>query len=193
MAEGASSIPVVVPKKWRGRPPKNRKACNPDRVYTQNALEQYIKDNTVVAPAKGRVAMRNIKDGTEFVWAEKSTLQRVSKKFEERAGNNIYGWAALAEQVGSAAIRKSLNLNAGRFDSKGTAAVKPSTYSPSDSIEIQAYNNNSTKENTGYQQRVIDQNIPKWLERAYKSDVKFLKNKLTKGITMPPDTTIEWH
>lgn len=192
MAEGASSMPVVVVKKWRGRPSKNRPACRPDRVYTPNELVQYIKQNTVVQPVKGSTAMRVMNDGVKAVWAEKSTLQQVSKKFEQRAGNNIYGWASLAEEVGSAAMQKSLNLNAGSFDGKGVAAVKPSTYSRTHDIEIQAYNPNAPKGTEGYQQRVIDRNIPKWLERAYKTDVKYLGKKLTSGIELPPDTAIRW-
>lgn len=190
LSEGANALPVVVPKRFRGRPSKNRKVCKPDRVLSAGELLEYIKQNTHIEKSNS-VAMRVANDGAQFVWAEKKTLQEVSKEFEQRAGNNIYGWASLAQSVNSNAINASLGQT-GNWDSIGEAVVRPSTYRRTDTMEISAYNPSAPANTGDYQQRVIDSNIGKWIQQAYNNEMKYLSKKLTENLEMPPDVKITW-
>ena len=143
VAEGKSMLPVVVVKKYVGRPKKGHKVNKPDRIYEPQALLSYINRYTVFRRKKDAV-MRYKKDGAKYIWTTKENLYRASKMEEQRAGNNIFGWNSLAEKVGSAAMRRTLNLSGGNFDRPGgNASIAPATYSPVDSIKINAQDFNT--------------------------------------------------
>lgn len=193
IAEGASSLPIVVEKKYRGRPKKGRKVNKPDKVFEPMALVSYIKRNTIMKK-KGRAAMRVIKKGADFVWTTKENLTKAMKVFQMRAGNNIFGWDSLAKEVNSIAIQRSLNMDKGKFDSPGgNANFSPQTYTPTNQIKIQAQNMNAPLETRNYQQRVIDVNIGKWVDFAFKNELKHLTPKqLVKGAHLPDDVQVTW-
>lgn len=189
--EGQTAIPIIVAKKFRGRPGKGRKLNTPDRVLKTDELIKYIRDNTVMKRKKGAV-MRVKKEGAEYKWTTSTYLTQAMKKFQARAGNDIFGWNALAELAGSAAMRKSLNLNAGEYDKPGgDADFKPATFSSIDEIRMAAHNNNAPAPTVNYNQRCIDANIPKWVQNAVSSELKFITgSKLLRGIKVPDDMTI---
>lgn len=193
VASGSTALPVVVVRPYRGRPKKGRKVNQPDRIYEPHALLSYL-DRYTEFRKKKKAVMRYKKQGAHLVWTTKQNLQEASRIMEARAGNNIFGWNSLASQVGSAAMSKSLNVGKGRFDSPGgSARITPATFSSVDSMRIQALNTNAPQETTGYQQRVIDVNIPKWVQNAFARDLKFMTpRKLLKGVKLPPDISVTW-
>lgn len=191
VAEGKSMLPVIVVKKYVGRPKKGHKVNKPDRIYEPQALLTYINRYTEFRRKKDAV-MRYKKDGAKYVWTTKENLYRASKMEEQRAGNNIFGWNSLAEKVGSAAMRRTLNLTGGNFDKPGgTASIAPATYSPVDSIKINAQDFNTPSQKVSYNQAVIDNNIPKWVNDAFSKELKYMTPaKLLKGVPIPPDVKI---
>lgn len=188
-AEGATSLPVVVVKKFRGRPGKGRKVNKPDKVFEPMALVSYIKRFTTMEKKKS-VAMRKLKKGADFVWTTKDNLVRAMKVFQMRAGNNIFGWSSLANEVKSAAISKSIN-NTSSLDSPGGTGKFSNSGS---TIKLTATNTNAPAPTETYQQRVIDVNIGKWVDFAFKNELKYLTpQQLIKGAKIPPDVHVTWN
>ena len=188
--EGQTPIPVIVVKKYRGRPSRGRKINQPDRVYKVDELIKYIRENTIMKRKHGAI-MRVRKEHSKFVWTTKANLQAAMRRFQDRAGNDIFGWNSLAEIAGSAAIRKSINK--GNFDNPGgSAKFTPNTFRSIDEIRLSAKNNNSPKEVTSYNQRYIDSEIPGWVRNAIRSELKYMSpSKLLKGLNVPSDVTIK--
>lgn len=191
--EGSTSLPVVVEKKFRGRPSKGRRVNRPDKVFEPMALVSYIKRNTEFK-RKGGVAMRVRKKGADFVWTTKANLTRAMQIMQGRAGNTIFGWSSLAGLVGSAGITRSVNMDKSSFDSPGgKASFVPASFSSSSSIRMSAQDYNAPSFVQSYQQRVIDVNIPKWVNDAYKRELKYLTPaQLMKGAHVPPDVQVFW-
>lgn len=187
--EGQTAIPVIVAKKYRGRPSKGRKINQPDRIYSADELVKHIRDNTKMIRKKG-AAMRVRKDKSKFVWTTKAHLQAAMRKFQARAGNTIFGWSSLAELVGSAAMRKS--LNGGNFDKPGgVAKYTPAEFRSIDEIRLFAENTNVPKEAANYNQRCIDSMMPQWVNSAIRSELKFISSaKVLRGLKVPPDVKI---
>lgn len=192
-AEGATSLPVIVEKKFRGRPTRGRKVNKPDKIYSPGELVSYIRKNTVMQKQK-KAAMRVIQKGADFVWTSKANLSAAMKIFQMRAGNNIFGWSSLANEVGSAAMTKSLNMGKSSFDSPGgSASFSPQTYTSTNQIRLKALNTNAPYGTNNYQQRVIDSNISGWVQYAFKSELKYLTPKqLVKGAHIPDDVHVTW-
>lgn len=177
VASGSTMLPVVVVKPYRGRPKKGHKVNQPDKVYEPRALLTYIKRHTEMKSKRSTV-MRYRKKGSHSVWTTKQYLYAASRLEEARAGNNIYGWSSLASQVGSAAMNKSVNMGKATFDSPGgSARITPATFSSVDRLQLSALNNNAPAETKNYQQRVIDVNVPKWVNDAFKREMKFMSPK----------------
>ncbi len=189
-AQGYTALPVVVEMKHRGRPGKGRKLCKPDRI--QNAAEtlNHILANTELRRYKSAV-VRKKKKGSNFVWTTKTYLKQAMKKIQERAGNNIFGWSALADISGAAGVKRAIQNN-GRYDTPGGSAdFKPSTFRSIDEIRLSAKNNNTPKEAADYQQRVIDSQVPQWVKSAIENELKYAKpHKLVKGLSIPSDVKV---
>lgn len=187
--EGHTAIPAIVVKKYRGRPSKGRKINQPDRIYSADELVKHIRDNTKMVRKKG-AAMRVRNGKSKFVWTTKAHLQAAMRKFQARAGNTIFGWSPLAELVGSAAMRKS--LNDGNFDKPGGAAkYTPAEFRSIDEIRLSAVDANAPKEIVNYNQRCIDSMMPQWVNSAIRSELKFISTaKLLRGLKVPPDVKI---
>lgn len=189
-AEGATSLPVIVVKKYRGRPSKGRKINQPDKVYKSDELVKHIRENTFMK-RKNKASMRVRNDKSKFVWTTRSELQKAMKKFQERAGNDIFGWNSLAEIAGSQAITRSINK--GNFDAPGgESSFNPSTFSSVDLIRITAKNQNSPDAVTAYNQNCINKMIPQWVGNAIKSEIRFItSSKLLRGVQVPSDVVIK--
>lgn len=188
--EGSSSLPVIVEKKFRGRPGKGRKVNRPDKIFEPMALVSYIKRHTYMNKKKSAVMRKRVK-GADFVWTTKQNLTTAMRIFQMRAGNNIFGWSSLANEVSSAAISKSVNLAKSSFDSPGGSAKFSST---GNSVSLSGTNTNAPSYTQNYQQRVIDVNIAGWVQTAFKNELKYLTPKqLVKGAHIPSDVHVAWN
>lgn len=187
-AEGSTSLPVIVEKKFRGRPSKGRKVNRPDKLSSLSELVSHIRNNTTLKGSPSSSVMRVRKEKANWVWASKQTLNQAMKEFQKRAGNAVYGWHALSELAGSSAMRKSVNSESSNFDNGGSARFSPSVYNDTDDLQLNAYNPNLPSQASSYQQRVIDSQIAGWVSNAFRNEIKFIHRKVKKFL--PPDVDL---
>lgn len=123
---------------------------------TSEELLNHIKKNTTLET--GKQAFRKRKKGAEIMWITKpATAKGVAKMLQERAGNLLSGWTALANKAAETE-GNILNgvLDKQRVDRKGSANIK----NENGKVTFQATNSEVGNEQQSYQQGVIDKSIP---------------------------------
>lgn len=110
--KGSTPLPIVVPRKYRGRPSKGRKVNEPDKVLTAPELEAHIAKVTYRREYKHQT-VRQVKAqyADTWVWASKSAWKEVATRMSRRAGTFVHGWESLAQAVGSNAVRNGTLAN----------------------------------------------------------------------------------
>lgn len=167
---------VATPRAFRGRPKKGRKVNTPDRVLSTEQLQKWVDEQSTFIE-KNHTVRRIRKDSrAPWVWTTKAALKAVSKDMKLRAGNFIHGWDAIAQKVGSNAVK-----NATRSGGKYDAAAGLNFFEISSMEDVawtfmaenlnaptpRAGSRDFTKSKEIYLQKVIDREIPFWVERCF--------------------------
>ena len=193
---------VATPRAFRGRPKKGRKVNTPDRVLGTEQLRKWVDEQSTFIE-KNHTVRRIRKDSSApWVWTTKAALKAVSKDMKLRAGNFIHGWDAIAQKVGSNAVK-----NATRSGGKYDAAFGVNRFEFSSMKEIvwsfeaenlnaptpRAGSRDSTKNKQLYTQKVIDSQLGWWTERCFdkalrevnpKNILKHSKVRDMKGVSI---------
>lgn len=163
---------VATPRKFRGRPKKGRKVNTPDRVLGTEQLRKWVDEQSTFIE-KNHTVRRIRKDSSApWVWTTKAALKAVSKDLTLRAGNFIHGWDAIAQKVGSNAV-KNATRSGGKYDpARGVNSFEVAAMNNGE-WSLTAENLNApaakdfTRDKRVYVQKVIDSQIERWVARSY--------------------------
>lgn len=163
---------VATPRKFRGRPKKGRKVNTPDRVLGTDQLRKWVDEQSTFIE-KNHTVRRIRKDSrAPWVWTTKAALKAVSKDLTLRAGNFIHGWDAIAQKVGSNAV-KNATRSGGKYDAaRGENSFEVAAMNNGE-WSLTAENLNApaakdfTRDKRVYVQKVIDSQIERWVAKSY--------------------------
>lgn len=183
--KGKIYMPYVLIAKPKGS--KRRIKIKGDSVKTEmtaKGLADYIQRNTDLVSDK--ITYRKKKKGSEIFWITKSSIaKQAAGLLQQRAGNLLSGWTALANRAAESEgnILNGL-LGSQRVDRDGSATIK----TDNGKVVLDATNREVGDKVKSYQQNVIDRSIPNSMKYHLENAIKHinfnaLRNQVRKSIT----------
>ena len=175
---GKSRMPLVVPKKGRGRRKNTAQPQPVDILKSGEEVRRWLKENTYLAWRRGS-ATRIKKRGTKLTWVEKSALAAAAAYLVGTFGGLLSGWSALAAKVGN---NKLPGILAGRTKRNAPGSVRISDQD--EKISVSAKNEGLPAVPTvkKYQSEQVDKWIPKKWEYAIVNECQYALIALNKFI-----------
>lgn len=172
--KGKSYFGIFLVAKPKGS--KRRKKITNKKVKiasTEHDIISFLKRNSKIARKK--VAFRK-RTGSEIIWITKpATLKKAAATMAKRAGNLLSGWSALTAKAGTDTLSILSSQNVNR-EGSADISIKNGL------VQFKASNDESHDAVSGYQQRMVDSNVPRSFKYHLENAVKNINfNSLRKS------------